>query len=293
MELFRALAVMAEPPVAETAHVASALGLGPMPEAAVYTELFVFQLYPYASVYLGREGMLGGEARDRVAGFWRALGERPPVEPDHLSVMLALYARLVEMEEGESERLRREGWRGARKAFLWEHLLSWLPVYLDKLGEVACGFYRSWGELLMEALLAEARALGEQARLPLHLRDAPGLVDPRTGETGDFLQSLLTPQRSGMILLRSDLSHAARRLGLGLRLGERKYILKALFGQDGPRVLDWLADEASRWAERHRARRPALGAVAAVWEQRAAASARLLRELEEAAKVELPDAFTN
>ncbi|MBA3767900.1 MAG: molecular chaperone TorD family protein [Acidobacteria bacterium] len=293
MELFRALAVLAEPPVLETAHVASALGLGPMPDAATYTELFVFQLYPYASVYLGAEGMLGGEARDRVAGFWRALGETPPVEPDHLSVMLALYARLVEMEEKESERLRREGWHGARKAFLWEHLLSWLPVYLDKLGEVACGFYRSWGELLMQALVAEAKALGEQSRLPLHLRDAPGLVDPRTGEVGDFLQSVLTPVRSGMILVRSDLSNAARRLGLGLRLGERKYILKALFGQDGAAVLDWLAEEASRWAERHCGRRESLGAVAAVWEEKAVASARLLRELEETAKTELPNIFTS
>ena len=293
MELFRALAVLAEPPVLETAQVASALGLGPMPDAAAYTELFVFQLYPYASVYLGAEGMLGGEARDRVAGFWRALGETPPVEPDHLSVMLALYARLVEMEENESDRVRREGWRGARKAFLWEHLLSWLPVYLDKLGEVACGFYRSWGELLMQALAAEARALGEQARLPLHLRDAPRLVDPRTGEVGDFLQSVLTPARSGIILLRADLSGAARRLGLGLRLGERKYILKALFGQDAAAVLDWLAQESLRWVERHRRRRESLGEVAAAWEEKARASARLLRELEETAKAELPNAFTN
>ena len=284
MELFRALAVLAEPPTEEAARVAEALELGPMPDATEYTELFVFQLYPYASVYLGAEGMMGGEARDRVAGFWRAFGETPPVEPDHLSVMLALYARLVEMEENQSERARRQGWHDARKAFLWEHLLSWLPVYLDKLGEIAQGFYRAWGELLIEALVAEAKTLGRQERLPLHLRASPGLVDPRTDEGVDFLQSLLTPVRSGMILVRSDLNGAARRLGLGLRLGERKYILKALFSQDGARVLDWLAEEAKRWAERHRIRRASLGAVAEAWEEKARASAALLRELEGAAK---------
>jgi hypothetical protein len=33
---------------------------------------------PYAAVYLGAEGGFGGEAADRVAGFWRAIGVPPP-----------------------------------------------------------------------------------------------------------------------------------------------------------------------------------------------------------------------
>jgi TorA maturation chaperone TorD len=285
MELFRALAVLAEPPVAEAAHVAGALELGPIPTAAEYTELFVFQLYPYASVYLGPEGMLGGEARDRISGFWRALGETPPAEPDHLALMLALYARLVEMEEGESDVVRRESWRAARKAFLWEHLLSWLPFYLDKLAQVATPFYRGWGDVLWQALIEESKAVGRQRRLPLHLRDAPGLVDPRhDGEVGEFLPTLLAPVRSGMILLRSDLTRAAHSLGLGLRVGERRFILKALFSQDGAGLLEWLATEADRWAARHRLYRAPLGAVALAWEERAVMAAKLLRELELATK---------
>ncbi|HVG34706.1 MAG TPA: molecular chaperone TorD family protein [Pyrinomonadaceae bacterium] len=289
MELFRALAVLAEPPVAEAARVAEALELGPMPGAAAYTELFVFELYPYASAYLGAEGMLGGEARDRVAGFWRALGETPPAEPDHLSVMLALYARLVEMEESERDAVRRAGLRGARRAFLWEHILSWLPVYLTKLSETASdSFYRRWGEILSEALREEAKSLGAQAQLPIHLREAAalGLVDPREGSVEDFLQSLLAPVRSGMILLRSDLSRAARHLRLGLRLGERRFILKALFSQDGAGVLEWLSMEADAWVERHRLQRGSLGAVAVAWEEKAVASANLLKELGRAARLE-------
>jgi TorA maturation chaperone TorD len=284
IELFRALAVWAEPPVAGVEHLAEALEMGPMPDASEYTETFVFQLYPYASVYLGAEGMLGGEARDRIAGFWRALGQTPPAEPDHLAVMLALYARLVEMEEGESDGSRRASWRVARKAFLWEHLLSWLPFYLVKLQEIAPPFYQKWGEVLRSALIEEAAALGEQERLPLHLREAPALRDPRHDETEEFLQSLLSPARSGMILVRADLGRAAQRLRLGLRLGERKFILKALFSQDAAGILDWLASEASAWAERHKLYREALGDVAMVWEERAVATANLLEELKLAAK---------
>ncbi len=279
MELFRALAVLAEPPAQDASRVAEALGLGPLPDSSAYTDLFVFQLYPYASVYLGTEGMIGGEARELIAGFWRALGQQPPAEADHLSVMLALYARLVELEEGESDAIRREGWRGARKAFLWEHLLSWLPAFLSKAADIAAPFYKEWSELLSAALFEEARCVGRQQQLPLHLRAAEGLIDPRAAEAGDFLQSLLTPARSGMILVRSDLSRAAQSLKLGLRMGERKFVLKTLFSQDAAGALEWLAREADAWANRHRLNHEILGETGRVWENKAVAAAHLLSEL--------------
>jgi TorA maturation chaperone TorD len=296
LELFRALAVLAEPPGhAGAARVAEALGLGALPEASAYTDTFVFRLYPYASVYLGAEGMMGGEARDRVAGFLAALGQQPPAEPDHLALMLGTYAGLAEASEAESSGRRREYLRGARRAFLWEHLLSWLPVYLDKVAQVAPVFYRRWGELLRAALDAEGRALGAQDALPLHLREAPGLADPRASsaqEPGasssdnsrassseEFLRSLLAPARSGVILVRDDLALAARELGVGLRAGERLYALRSLLGQDAPAVLGRLADEAERWRELHLRRREAHGQVADWWAARAGSTARLLREL--------------
>lgn len=283
MELFRALAVLAEPPTKEAARVALALELGSLPEQSEYTDLFVFQLYPYASVYLGAEGMLGGEARDRIAGFWRALGQTPTAEADHLAVLLALYARLAELEMDESDAVRRQGWHVARKALLWEHLLSWLPAYLSKMEEIAEPFYRRWSETLLAALFEEARTLGKQEQLALHLRDTPRLFDPRENETGEFLQSLLTPARSGMVLVRSDLSRAAHKLSLGLRMGERKFIIKSLFSQDAAGMLDWLEDEAREWAVRHRAHKEILGDTATAWENKALASAALLRELKQTA----------
>ncbi len=285
MELFRALAVLAEPPTEETARVSEALRLGALPTADEYTELFIFQLYPYASVYLGAEGMLGGEARDAISGFWRALGEMPPVEADHLAVMLALYARLVELEDGENESTHRASWRRARKAYLWEHLLSWLPVYLSKLAELAPPFYRKWGEILLESLLAEALVLGEQDSLSLHLRAASGLIDPRQSEdAGEFCQSILTPARSGMILTRADLTKAGRKLGMGLRMGERKFILKALLAQDASAIFDWLIEEAIVWTKRHQEHREALGGIGRAWEEKSKAAASLLEELKVSAQ---------
>jgi TorA maturation chaperone TorD len=285
MEIFRALAVLVEPPDRPgAARVAEALGLGAMPEVSAYTDLFVFQLYPYASVYVGAEGMLGGEARDRVAGFLAALGHEVPAEPDHLALLLGAYAGLCEAERGEAEERRRVRARGARRALLWEHLLSWLPVYLDKVGRVAPPFYERWAETLRAALDAEVETVGAQDALPLHLREAPALTDPRASEPGEFLKSLLAPARSGLVLVRDDLARAARELGTGVRAGERLFALRSLVGQDAAGTLAWLAREAEDWHALHLRRRAAPRAGAGWWAARAASSARLLREL----KADLP-----
>ncbi len=281
MELIRALGALAEPPCRGSRELAEALDLGGVPEESSYSDLFLFQLYPYASVYLGEEGMLGGEARDRIAGFWRALGFDPPAEPDHLTVMLALYARLCEAEiEGVDEAARRS-WRNARKAFLWEHLLSWLPVYLAKLGEVATGPYRRWGKILAEALKAQGLELGVPELLPLHLRQAPPFADPREEGGEALLRSLLAPVRSGFILLRSDLERASRELKLGGRIGERRFVLKALLSQDATGTFRWLAGQARRASLSYRRRGLPGAGVSEFWLGRAQVSASLLETLAE------------
>ena len=303
MEIFRALAVLVESFTgSEVVRLRKLLGFDRMPLASEHTETFVFQFYPYASVYLSTEGMLGGEARDRIAGFWRALGQTPPTEPDHLAIMLAAYARLSSPENmnsvvSSSEDLnvitgsllhtgiaknarRHEAEQSARKAFLWEHLLSWLPLYLGRVAEVAPPFYRRWAELLTSALLEEAKATCPPAALPLHLRAVPYVADPRTSTPDEFLQTLLAPARSGLILVRSDLARAAVSLGAALRAGERKFALKSLLGQDARGTLAWLADEALRQASQHAQHRDTLGAIAEWWSARAGATEKLLRELE-------------
>lgn len=276
MELVRALAVLVEPPAAEHALVARTLDL-PVPTAREHTDLFLFQLYPYASVYAGAEGMLGGEAGDRVAGFWRALGLTPPAEPDHLAALLGLYAMLGDRDAPTE-------WR---RALLWEHLLSWLPVFLAKLDEVAPPSYRAWGRLLADVLAAEAEKLGPQALLPLHLRSAPPLEPPN--ETGGeaFLSGLLAPVRSGIVLVRDDLRRAAAELELGLRVAERRFVLRALLAQDAAGTLAWLASEARRWAGLHTRALGRSDEIASFWHARAEAAAALLDETTSAAAKEV------
>ena len=276
MELLRSLAALAEPPSRETPRIVDLLGLGPPPESADYDDLFLFQLYPYASVYLGPEGMLGGEARDRIAVFWRVLEQTPPPEADHLALVLALYARLCELESEAPDDVASHRWRHLRTTLLWEHILSWIPAYLEKLQEVASPFYQAWGELLREVLKQEVIELGQQELLPLHLREAPALLAPEAEGGEAWLGSLLSPVRSGILLVRNDLVRAGRELQLATRVAERRYALKALLGQDPEATLDWLAAEASAWKERHHRWHDLSGPVADFWSQRAATTAERL-----------------
>ena len=279
MELFRALGCLLEPPCREVRRVAGALDLGSVPDEPVHSDLFLFQLYPYASVFLGAEGGLGGEARDRVAGFWRALDREPPPEPDHLATLLAAYAGLVEAEAGAGETEAATGWRRARHAFLWEHLLSWMLAFLIKLREIAPPFYQEWVELAEAALAQESATLGPPARMPLALRDSSPLPDPRVEGGEGFVEALLSPVRSGLVLTRADLARAGRDLGLGLRIGERAYILKSMLAQGAPDTLVWLADEACGWEARHDRSGSIAPEVADFWMERARGTAALMREL--------------
>lgn len=274
-ELFRALGALCERPDPAHARLAAALGLPGTAARSEYTDLFVLQLVPYASVYTSTDGMLGGEPADRVAGFWRALHLTPPAEPDHLAALLGLYAALIDQEHGAAEAARAALWRHARQVLLWEHLLTWVPAYLAAVGPTGAPFYAAWARLLAGALEAEAREHPAAG--------APGAGDARppgdrerTPDTGDLTGMLLAPARSGMIITRADLVAGARAAGTGVRMGERAFALRSMLQQDPVATLDWLAGQANRWHTRHESAEPVLGEVARRWRDRAGATLRLL-----------------
>jgi len=273
-DLLRCLGVLAEPPGAETERIAALLELPGVPQGWEYNAIFLEQLYPYASVYLDVSGMMGGEARDRIAGFWRALGETPPPEPDHLGTLLGAYASLTEaVPAGTGEALARatEAWQRARAAFLWEHVLSWLPLWLAKLEQIGSPTYVAWGGLLGAWLEHEASTLELPAELPAHLRAAPD-PSPPDEDAEEFIGALLSPARSGFILTPTDLANLADQAGVALRAGERRYALKALLAQDAAATLHGLADLA--------AAPPSLaGTIGVHWRRRARRTSDLLRHL--------------
>jgi hypothetical protein len=278
-ELLRALGAVAGSP-ADARTACAALGL-PVPDAAEHTEVFVLNCPPYASVYLGAEGGLGGEAADRAAGFWRAIGIAAPAEPDHLTALLSLYARLGEAASETRAPATAGALTRARHALLWEHLWPWLPGYLDAVGDLGTPALAPWARLARRALLAE-RCAHPGGRLPLALRAAPAPATEPEG-TADLLDTLTVPIRSGFVLTRRSLAAAADAAGAGHRIGERRFTLHAMLDQAPRETLGWLAREAERWVRRHAAGHPRCDGrqrerdiVRAWWARRAGHTARIL-----------------
>jgi Nitrate reductase delta subunit len=278
-ELLRALGAVAGDP-ADTTAACGALSL-PTPDNAEHTEVFLLNCPPYAAVYLGADGALGGDAADRVAGFWRAIGVAPPAEPDHLAALLSLYASLGEACSGARTEAVRRALTRARHALFWEHLWPWLPAYLAAVE--AFPALAAWAVLTRRAVLAE-RAMhrdGPDARLPLALRAAAAPLSPGCAP-GDLPAALTTPARSGLILTRRALAAGAEAAGAGHRIGERRFTLRAMLDQEPAATLCWLGGEAARWAEAHaalarnRAAGPTADAVQDWWARRARRTAAVL-----------------
>lgn len=308
MELLRALGSLVEEPSPEHRGVAGALGLPEPPSPAAHQRVVASQRWPYASVYLGPEGMMGGEARDRIAGFRRALGiERGPVraaggerprpaaasdapgsssEADHLAALLDLLAALDDWRKADGSGARRTTAHGAllsraKATLVWEHLTPWLRPYLASFEECGVPFYGAWTALLGRAVDAVETRLAEEGEfpdlLPVALRSVPGLPDPRRAGGDAFVTGLLAPARAGMVLVRDDLTRFADEAGLACRAGERRYALAGLLAQAPGETLAWLARRAEEWRERLARRGPAR--IAEWWSGRAGESARLLSRL--------------
>lgn len=278
-ELLRALGSVVTSPPPYGRPVIDSLGL-PAPTAAEHTGVFVLTAPPYAAIYLGKEGTLGGEGLDRVAGFWRAIGLQPPQDADHLGLLLMLYAELSEAETGARNETTRDRVRHARQALLFEHLWSWAPGYLTAVTRLGTPPLAAWARLTLAALGREARHAAGPPALPLALRTAPPPIGPPENR-GQLLDALLAPARSGILLTREDLRAAAAVTGLGYRLGERRYTLAAMLDQDASATVGWLTDHARRWAALHTTQQPIGGHDPRHWwARRAARSAHTLQRLQ-------------
>jgi len=262
--------------------------------AAAHQGLFGFQVFPFQSVFLGEDGLLGGAEGERVRAAHRAAGYAPGAmadDPDHLAHELALLSFLCGAEADAHADGRAEMAAVARRqqaAVLGDHLLWWLPLFVPAVARQGDGFYAALAGLTWALVLDHWQDVGGAADgarwAPGGADDADAANEPAAGDAARQIGAhLLRPVRSGLFVSRADLARCARQAGLPHGFGDRRQMAATLL--DGAARFDrsaalaaalgeLVAGAQAAWAAPELA--PAPAAIRRFWLARLARTAALI-----------------
>lgn len=273
MHLFPSLGEVIESPGPEHMRVAHMLGLRGEATKKDFTNLFVIQLFPYASIYVSPNGLAGGAIRDEVARYHHLMDAPVPPEPDHISSLLKWYGVLQSRLNGY---IKEESVRHVRQAFFWNCIASWLPIYLIRTRELGSALYRAWADVTLDVLEAEAVQVGMPTTVPSAFLTAPIL--PNVRDPLAFVESLFVPIVSGLLLCRADLGRCAAENRLIVGVADRRTNVKKFLMEDTSGVCAWLYSESLRQADNVRMLPAAFGPMREFWIRRTETTANALLE---------------
>ncbi len=209
--------------------------------AATHYHLFQLNLFPYESIFLATDGLLGGPITNKVQQQYEQSGftvDASATSPDHIGQELAFLAYLCGAEAnawedglGETPALSTVevavSIQNRQHTFLQHHLLRWLTPFVLAVQAQEVAFYSGLAELMLTFVADHA----ENANLPVHphvLPDLPFLLDNDKTSLKDIAHYLITPAYSGFFLSRDQISHIARQHQLPRGFGSRTQMLTNL-----------------------------------------------------------------
>ena len=234
--------------------------------AAEHTEVFVLELIPDASIYLTTAAHLAGVPLELVEGFYSALGLDGSGDASSLSSQLGFFASLLEMvADNRSDAKKLAVLDRTRSAFLFEHIVPWVPVYASVVARIAPEL-GPWSSALLEVLESQF------AQLDLKSWDWDAAVlDSRpafsTYEESTLSEMLVSPFLSGFVLTRKLLFSRSHQLGLAPRVGTRKFMMASLLDQDPRAAITLVGAEAIEQSGRWRDLGNCFGSALVSWEK--------------------------
>ena len=206
---------------------------------------------PHGAIHLGPEGKLGGEGLDRDRRFLARTGpagtggRRPPRSAAHV-------VRRARRSRARTRRTSAAGrsctGRGPRCSTSTSG--AGPPGYLLAVTELGIASVAAWARLTEQALLREYARTRARRDAAAGSANGPAPMDmPPTLSTRRSTH--WSPRSAPAWFSPTETSPScARRVGVGLRRGERRYALRAMVEQDAPGTLGWLGAHARWWSQR-------------------------------------------
>lgn len=209
--------------------------------AADYYNIFVFNIYPNASIFLDDSRLLGGPITVAHSALYQANHFAPDsaVDADHLSQSLAFLAHLSKTETDVLEKGNAPNFiQFQLYNFLQNHFLAWIIPCTIAIQQQNKPFYTQLGQLTI--------ALTADHFLDLNSNQPPPQLPPsntnnystnrlnnRSTTLRDIARYLITPALSGIYLSRSAITQLARYLNLPHGFGSREQMLQTLLQTTG------------------------------------------------------------
>ncbi|MEO1166671.1 MAG: molecular chaperone TorD family protein, partial [Chloroflexota bacterium] len=205
-------------------------------DGASHYQLFIHNVFPHESIFLGDDGLLGGVITERVVAFYEQIGFQADSSDsaDHISNELSALAHLCFAEHDaivddlvhEVQRLRQ-----LQRRFLDEHLLRWLATFWLAVQQQEQSVYAAIVQQSFELVYRHREALGDDLMAqnnPFTLRPSPDLIDDQKTSLRDIARYLLIPAYTGFYLSSDDIKRIGMRLRLPHGFGKRQQILANL-----------------------------------------------------------------
>jgi putative dimethyl sulfoxide reductase chaperone len=198
--------------------------------------LFGMSVFPFETVFLAEDGLLGGTVTESVTHAYYEAGYQSDDSEtaDHIGNELGLMAFLCGAESDAREdevvqaiyhtiQLQRQ--------FLDNHLLCWLPSLVLAIHQQGDEAFSVIADLVLDLVLKHRQSLYDDPMhptQPLILPATPNILDD--GKTGlkDIADFLLTPVYTGHYLSRNDITRIGGQFRLPSGFGKRHQMLTNL-----------------------------------------------------------------
>jgi putative dimethyl sulfoxide reductase chaperone len=198
--------------------------------------LFGMNVFPYETVFLTEDGLLGGARSESVARAYYEAGFRSEdgETADHIGNELAFMAFLCGAEsDAREDEVVQAIFHSThlQRQFLDKHLLCWLPSLVLAIHQQRDERFSIIADLVLDLVVTHRQSLDDDPMHPtqsLSLPPAPNILESDKTELKDIAEFLLTPVYTGFYLSRDDITRIGRQFQLPRGFGKRHQMLTNL-----------------------------------------------------------------